>query len=72
MRLFAATFILSLFLGTAALAGGPSSDGPEQRVAQKTIVVQPDNDNTGLIIVAALGLIGTLGAAIITTRNRKG
>jgi hypothetical protein len=70
MRLFLAASLLGLFLSTGALAMNGAQE--EEQMTQKTIVVQPDNDNTGLIIVAGIGLIGTLGAAIITTRNRKG
>ncbi len=72
MRLLAATFILSLFLGTAALAGGSYDDSPQQQMAPQTkVVVVPDkSDNTGLIIVAVVGLVGTLGAAVITTRKK--
>lgn len=73
MRLFVATFILSLFLGTAALAMDGSNDRQEQeQMTQKIAIIQPESDNTGLIVVAIVGAVGTLGAAYITTRNRKG
>ena len=69
MRLFAATFILSIFLCTSALAMNGAQE-QEQMTAQQVVVV-PDNNNV-LIAVAVVGALGTLGAAYITTRNRKG
>ncbi len=73
MRLFAATFILGLFLGTAALAGGPSGDGPEQQMAQtKVVVVQPEGDNTAAY-VTAFGVIAAAGIGYLGVRkSRKG
>jgi hypothetical protein len=72
MRLFVATFILSLFLGTSVLAMDGADRQEQEQMTQKTVILQPDTDNTGLLLVALVGAVGTLGAAYITTRNRKG
>ena len=71
MRLFAATFILSLFLGTAALAGGPSGDGPEQQMAQ-VVVVQPEPDHTAIYVGAVATLLAAGIGYLGVRRSRKG
>jgi hypothetical protein len=79
MRLFLATCLTSLFIAGAALAGGGNFDDQQQEqyaMPQTKVVVVPadngGNDSTALIWVAVVGAVGTLGAAVITTRNRKG
>lgn len=73
MRLFVATFILSLFLGTSALAMDGSNDRQEQeQMTQKTIIIQPDTDHTA-IYVGAVATILAAGIGFAAVRqNRKG
>jgi hypothetical protein len=67
MRLFAATFILSLFLGAAALAGG----GPEQQMAQ-VVVVQPEPDHTAIYVGAVATVLAAGIGYLGVRRSRKG
>jgi hypothetical protein len=76
MKILAAA-ILTLFLAPAAFAGGGLDDIPQQQMAPQTkvVVVQPDtgSDNGWVVpvAVAALGVVGVVGAAYVTNR-RKG
>jgi hypothetical protein len=67
MRLFVATFILSLFLGTVALAGG----GLEQQMAQ-VVVVQPEPDHTAIYVGAVATVLAAGIGYLGVRRSRKG
>lgn len=77
MRLFLGACLASLFIAVGAQAGGGDWNDQQQEqyaVPQTKVVAVPDkgDDNNALIWVAVVGAVGTLGAAFITTRNRKG
>lgn len=76
MRKFWATIGLLIFWAPAVFAGGGWDDTPQQVAPPPKVVVvnpSPAQDENGWVVpvcVAALGTIGALGAAVITTRRR--
>ncbi len=75
MKRFAATLLVSLFLGVGAAYAGNVGDSPQQQMPRSKIVINvppPENDWVG----SALGAVGVLGAAAIglyaARRSRKG
>jgi len=56
------------------LAGGGGDFEPQQQIAKKSIgiVIQEDRDYTKEIAIAFIGLAGTLGAAFLISKSRRG
>lgn len=78
MRTFLAASILSVMLASAAFAGQPSrEDMPQQQMAPPVVIIPqpaPKDDNSPMvpIVVAALGVVGVIGAAYVSRSRKKG
>ena len=73
MRLFAATFIFSVFIGTSAFAMGGWEEPEQQKMAPQTkvVVVQPEPDHTAIYVGAVATVIAAGIGYLGVRRSRK-
>ena len=76
MKMLLLTLGFGLLVASAAVSGGGDFNQPQQQMTQTKVIVVPANNDGGSdwvvpVTVAALGVIGVIGAAYVTRRSRS-